>query len=169
MEGVNDYYLEDKQRQCDVFANACKERGVATFSPACTLGAWILAEHCLPHIEKKNGPGTALCVQAYIEGGVGLTSMDSLHRGREDSADPTNTSKIQLAPYELIRCAFPRRVYTDAHYQWCAESLYRAMQWGTKVPGYVRMDMSNLRPPIEKRDIGLRAFFDEYEPVHEHP
>jgi tryptophanase len=169
MEGVNDYYLEDKQRQCDVFANACKERGVATFNPACTLGAWIVAEHCLPHIEKKNGPGTALCVQAYIEGGVGFTSMDSLHRGREDSSDPTNTAKIQLAPYELIRCAFPRRAYTDAHYIWCAESLYRAMAWGEKVPGYVRQKMDELRPPLEKRDIGLRAFFDEYEPMHEHP
>lgn len=169
MEGINDYYLEDKQRQCNVFAKACKERGIATFNPACTLGVWILAEHCLPHIEKHNGPGTALCVQAYIEGGVGLTSMDSLHRGREDSSDPTNPLKIQLAPYELIRCAFPRRVYTDSHYQWCAESLYRAMNWGEKVPPYVRQKMDQIRPPLEKRDIGLRAFFDEYEPLFDHP
>ena len=168
MEGVNDYYLEDKQRQCDVFANACKERGITTFNPACTLGAWILAEYCLPHIPKPQGPGTALAVQAYIEGGVALTSMDSLHRGREDSKDPTNTSKIQLAPYELIRCAFPRRVYTDSHYEWVAESVYRAMEWGEKIPGYKRMVM-DFRPVLEDRDIGTRAFFDEYEPLHEHP
>ncbi|EIY4985272.1 tryptophanase [Klebsiella quasipneumoniae] len=169
MEGVNDYYLEDKQRQCDFFAQACKVRGIATFNPACTLGIWILAEHCLPHIEKKNGPGTALCVQTYIEGGVGLTSMDSLHRGREDSSDPTNVHKIQLAPYELVRCAFPRRVYTDAHYEWCAEAVYRAMNWGEKVPPYVRQDMAQQRPPLDPRDIGLRAFFDEFEPLFDHP
>jgi tryptophanase len=167
IEGVNDYYLEDKQRQVDVFANACKKRGVATFEPDCTLGVWILAEKCLPHIPKYQGPGTALAVQAYIEGGVGLTSMDSLHRGREDKNDPTNTAKIQLAPYELIRCAIPRRVYNDVHYEWVAESLAKAMAHGEKVPGYRRMVIE--RPPIEARDIGLRAFFDEYEPLFMHP
>ncbi len=169
MEGVNDYYLADKQRQCDVFAQACEKRGISIFHPACTLGVWIMAEHCLPHIDKHNGPATALCVQAYIEGGIGLTSMDSLHRGREDSRDPMNLDKIQLAPYELIRCALPRRVYTDAHYEWCAESIYRAMRWGDKVPPYVRQNMNLLRPALEKRDIGLRAFFDEYEPLFDHP
>lgn len=169
VEGVNDYYLEDKQRQCDLFASACRTRGVATYDPACTLGVWIMAEHCLPHIRKENGPGTALCVQAFIEGGVGFTSMDSLHRGREDSKDPTNTQKIQLAPYELIRCAFPRRVYTDAHYEWCAESLYKAMCWGEKIPPYVRQKMSDIRPALDPKDIGLRAFFDEYEPLFDHP
>ena len=169
MEGINDYYLEDKQRQCDVFADACKKRGVAIYNPACTLGVWIMAEHCLPHIPKHQGPGTALASQAYIEGGVGLTSMDSLHRGHLDPDDPTNISKAQLAPFELIRCAFPRRVYTDAHYEWVAESLYKAMQWGEKVPGYRRVDMGDLRPQLEARDIGMHTFFDEFEPLFEHP
>lgn len=169
MEGVNDYYLEDKQRQCDVFAEACRKRGVAIYNPACTLGGWIMAEHCLPHIPKHQGPGTALATQAYIEGGVGLTSMDSLHRGHEDPEDPGNFDKYQLAPYELIRCAFPRRVYTDSHYEWVAESLYRAMEWGEKVPGYRRCDMGNLRPALEERDIGMHTFFDEFEPLFEHP
>lgn len=169
IEGVNDYYLEDKQRQCDVFANACKKLGVATYNPACTLGAWILAEHCLPHIPKHQGPGTALASQAYIEGGVGFTSMDSLHRGHEDSSDPTNKGKYALAPYELIRCAFPRRAYTDSHYEWCAESLYRAMLLGDRVPGYQRHDMGNLRPTLEPRDIGMHTFFDEFAPLFEHP
>ncbi|GAA0716892.1 tryptophanase [Clostridium malenominatum] len=167
IEGVNDYYLEDKQRQCDVFAKACTSRGVAVFNPACTLGIWINAGKCLPHIKPQEGPGTALAVQAYIEGGVGLTSMDSLHRGREDSSDPLNTAKIQLAPYELIRCAIPRRVYTDAHYEWCGEALAKAMEWGEKIPPYRRQVLD--RPPIEYSDIGLRAFFDEYEPIFDHP
>jgi len=94
--------------------------------------------------------------------------MDSLHRGREDPDDPTNTAKIELAPYELIRCAIPRRVYTDAHYEWVAESLYRAMEQGDKVPPYRRMKM-DFRPELEERETGLRAFFDEFEPLHEHP
>ena len=139
MEGINDYYLEDKQRQCDVFGNACKERGVATYNPACTLGVWIMAEHCLPHIPKYQGPGTALATQAYIEGGVGLTSMDSLHRGHLDPDDPTNLAKTQLAPFELIRCAFPRRAYTDSHYEWCADPFIG--HGGERVPGYRRWDM----------------------------
>lgn len=167
IEGVNDYYLEDKQRQCEVFGKACRSRGVATFEPDCTLGVWILADKCLPHIPKEQGPGTALAVQAYIEGGVGLTSMDSLHRGREDKHDPTSVEKIQLAPYELIRCAIPRRVYNDVHYEWVAEALAIAMEHGEKVPGYKRMVLN--RPPVEPRDIGLRAFFDEYEPRFQHP
>lgn len=167
IEGVNDYYLEDKQRQVDVFAKACTSRGVSIFNPTSTLGVWIDAAKCLPHIKPIEGPGTALAVQAYIEGGIGITSMDSLHRGREDTSDPLNTAKIGLAPYELIRCAIPRRVYTDAHYDWCGEALAIAMQWGEKIPGYKRQVLD--RTDVLYEDIGLRAFFDQYEPFYDHP
>jgi tryptophanase len=167
MEGVNDYYLQDRQRQVEYFANALKKRGVAVYEPAVCFAVYIDAGKCLPHLKPLEGPGTSLSAQAYIEGGLGTTPMDSLHRSREDSKDPLNESKLQLSPFEVIRCAIPRRVYTEAHYDWAAECFARAMAHGSKLPAYKKIHVE--RPALEMSDIGLRPFFDEFRPVHEHP
>jgi len=93
--------------------------------------------------------------------------MDSLQRAREDVADPLNDAKLKAAPFELIRCAIPRRVYQEPHYDWAAECLARAMAWGNKLPAFRKVFEE--RPPLEKSEIGLRTFFDNFEPVSELP
>jgi tryptophanase len=167
LEGVNDYYLMDRQRQVEYFANALKKRGVAIYEPAACFAVFINAGKCLPHIKPLEGPGTALASQAYIEGGLGITPFDSLHRAREDSKDPLNMAKLGLSPFELIRCAIPRRVYTEAHYEVAADAVEAAMKHGAQIPPYRRIKVD--RPPIELKDIGLRPFFDEFEPMGVHP
>lgn len=167
LEGINDYYLADRQRQVDYFAEACKKRGVFVIEPACCFAVYINAGKCVPHLSPLQGPATCLSAQAYLEGGFASTAMDSLQRPREDVNDPLNVSKLKTAPYELIRCAIPRRAYQEPHYDWAAECLARAMSRGTKLPAFQKIQED--RPPLEISEIGLRTFFDNYEPVTDLP
>lgn len=163
MEGVNDYYLQDRQRQVEYFANACKKRGVHILEPASSYAVYINAGKCVPHLDHTQGPATCLSAQGYIEGGFASTAMDSLQRGRIDPENPLDTSKRIKAPYELIRCAIPRRSYFEPHYDWAAECLARAMAHGTKLPAF--KPIKDERPALEMSEIGLHTFFDDYEPV----
>ncbi|WP_019211972.1 tryptophanase [Yersinia massiliensis] len=163
IEGVNDYYLQDRQRQVDYFANACQKRGIHILEPASCFAVYINAGKCLPHLDHTQGPATCLSAQAYIEGGFASTAMDSLQRGRIDANNPQDSSKRIKAPYELIRCAIPRRTYYEPHYDWAAECLFRAIEWGDKLPAF--KPIVDDRPPLELSEIGLHTFFDDYEPV----
>jgi tryptophanase len=166
LEGVNDYYLQDRQRQIDRFAEELRKRDIPIYEPpGCFV--FVDAGKCLPHLKNTEGPASSLASQAYIEAGVGITPFDSLHRAREDSKDPMSEQKLGLSPFELIRCAIPRRVYTDAHLEVAADAIRKAVDRGEQLPPYQRVALE--RPPLEFKDIGLRAFFDEFAPIGEHP
>ncbi|MGG6176351.1 tryptophanase [Pantoea allii] len=163
LEGVNDHYLQDRQRQVDYFANACKKRGIHILEPASCFAVYIDAGRCLPHLDYTQGPATCLSAQAFIEGGFASTAMDSLQRGRIDVSKPMDAASRLKAPYELIRCAIPRRTYFEPHYEWAAECIQRAIEWGDKLPAF--KPIKDDRPPLEMSEIGLHTFFDDYEPV----
>ncbi len=166
LEGVNDYYLQDRRRQIDRFAEELRKRDIPLYEPpGCFV--FIDAGKALPHLKKSEGPAASLASQAYIEGGVGITPFGSLHRAREDKEKPLDEKKLGLALFELIRCAIPRRVYTDAHLEVAAEAIKTAVEKGDQLPAYKRVTVE--RPPLELKDIGLRPFFDEFAPVTEHP
>ena len=163
IEGVNDYYLQDRQRQVNYFAGACRKRGIHILEPASCFAVYVDAGKCLPHLDHTQGPATCLSAQAYIEGGFASTAMDSLQRARIDASNPLEASKRTRAPYELIRCAIPRRTYFEPHYEWAAECLARAIEWGDRLPAF--KPIKDSRPPLELSEIGLHTFFDDFEPI----
>lgn len=163
IEGVNDYYLQDRQRQVDYFASACRNRGIHLLEPASCFAVYIDAGKCLPHLDYTQGPATCLSAQAYIEGGFASTAMDSLQRARIDTSHPLDNGRRTRAPYELIRCAIPRRTYFEPHYEWAAECLARAIAWGDTLPAF--RAIKDDRPPLELSEIGLHTFFDDFEPI----
>lgn len=166
LEGINDYYLENRQAQVERFANELRKKDVAIYEPPTCYAVFVDAGKCVPHLKWNEGPASSLASQTYIEAGVAITPFGSLHRAREDSMDPTNEEKLGRAPFELIRCAMPRRVYTEAHYEVVAKAIGDAVKMGTKLPAYKRIPVD--RPPIEHKDIGLRPFFEAFAPVKEH-
>lgn len=166
LEGLNDYYLENRQAQVERFANELRKNDVAIYEPPTCYAVFVDAGKCVPHLEWHQGPASSLASQTYIEAGVAITAFGSLHRAREDYLDPMNEKKLAHAPFELIRCAMPRRTYTEAHYEVVAKAISDAVKIGKKLPPYKRIPVD--RPPIEQKDIGLRPFFDAFAPVWEH-
>ena len=49
--------------------------------------------------------------------------------------DP-ETGKLTPPPFELVRYAIPRRVYTDSQIEYAAEGIKAAMDLGKKVKGF---------------------------------
>ena len=80
--------------------------GVPMITPGGGLGAHINAREVVPHIPDHEYPAGALTVAMYLCGGIRGMERGTLSEER----DPDGTEHI--ASVEMIRLAFPRRVFT---------------------------------------------------------
>jgi tryptophanase len=76
---------------------------------------YIDAKAMLPHIPQSEYPAWALSLALYLEGGIRSVEIGSVMFGRQ----PDGSEKP--AAMELVRLAFPRRVYTQSHVDYLAE------------------------------------------------
>ena len=105
-----------------------KKKGVPVVTPAGGLGCHLDADRFCAHLSKKDFRGAALAAAIYLVSGA-----RGMERGLS-SEDPNDS----IAPFELVRLAVPRRVYTLSHIKyvidrvcWLYEhrSLIGAMRW----------------------------------------
>ena len=80
--------------------------GIPVITPAGGLGCHIDAKGFLPHIPQKEYPAGALATALYI-----ISGCRGMERGTISSERDENGKDI-LADMELLRLAFPRRVFT---------------------------------------------------------
>ena len=66
-------------------------------------------------------PGVALTVAMYREAGIRGVEIGSLMFAEKNP----QTGKVEYPPLELVRLAIPRRVYTNAHMTYVAESILK--------------------------------------------
>ena len=83
----------------------------------------------LPHIPASEFPAWALACALYIEGGVRGVEIGSVMFGRQ----PDGSEKP--AAMELVRLAFPRRVYTQSHVDYLGEVILHVNQQRDKICG----------------------------------
>jgi tryptophanase len=69
----------------------------------------------LPHIPDAQYPAWSLVNALYLAGGVRGVEIGSVMFGRQPDG-----SEVP-APLDLVRLAFPRRVYTQSHVDYLAE------------------------------------------------
>ena len=85
---------------------------------------YVNAGAILPHIPNYEYPAQALAVELYREGGIRGVEIGSVMFGKRRE-DGTETH----APMELVRLAFPRRVYTQSHFDYAAEVIAVRTVW----------------------------------------
>jgi len=86
----------------------------------------VEASRMLPHIPRHEFPGHALVVALYREGGIRAVELGSLMFGEGDAAPPL----------ELVRLALPRRVYTQSHLDYVADTFRRVMAYRDRIRGF---------------------------------
>lgn len=86
--------------------DAFVEKGIPVVTPAGGLGCHIDARGFIPHVPQTEYPAGALAAALFIVSGV-----RGMERGTISSVRDENGADI-LADMELVRLAFPRRVFT---------------------------------------------------------
>ena len=102
----------------------------------------------LPHLAWSDYPAWALSAAIYLEGGVRTCEIGSVMFGQQPDGSERPAAK------ELVRLAFPRRVYTQSHVDYVAEVLLRVHAKRDRIGG-MRITQS---PPV------LRHFMAKLEP-----
>ena len=116
------------------------------------LALYIDAKSMLPHVPVTEYPAWALSCALYLVGGIRSVEIGSVMFGQQ----PDGSEKP--ATMELVRLAFPRRVYTQSHVDYLAEVLLYVNARREQVRG-VR---------IIEQPSALRHFTARLEPAHGH-
>lgn len=131
-EALDERYLEFRTRQVRYLGEELMARGIPIIEPTGGHAVFINAGEFLPHIPPGDFPGQAVVVALYREGGVRAVEIGSI---MFESKDP-DTGKSTYAPYELVRLAVPRRVYTNAHLQHVAICMEKIRDYKDKLVGF---------------------------------
>lgn len=131
-EVVDPAYLQARAESTARLARLINEAGVDVVQPPGIHALYLNAGRLLAHLPPHQFPGHALGCQLYLDGGIRCAELGSLYLGTMDEQHHLVTP----APFELVRLAIPRRVYTEAHLEYVADVLAGIAKAPERVPGY---------------------------------
>jgi tryptophanase len=131
-EVVNPHYLRARADEAAHLVTLVNAAGVDVVQPPGIHALYLNAGRLLPHIPPRRFPGHALACELYLAGGIRCVELGSLYLGELDD----NHDLVTAAPFELVRLALPRRVYTQSHLEYVAEVLASIAKNPERVPGY---------------------------------
>jgi tryptophanase len=150
-EVVDEDYLRYRIRSVAYLGDILTNAGVPIVQPPGGHAIYVDAKAMLPHIPQAEYPAWALSLALYLEGGIRSVEIGSVMFGLQ----PDGSEKP--AAMELVRLAFPRRVYTQSHVDYLAEVMLHVNDMKDRLRG-VRIVEA---PPV------LRHFSARLEPAHE--
>jgi tryptophanase len=118
-EGIEEDYLEDRIGQVHYLGRLLTDAGIPIVLPVGGHGVFIDALKFLPHIPQSKLPGQTLAVELYRAGGIRTIELGTCAFGYVDPA----TGQEVYPKQELVRLAIPRRVYSDRHMRYVADTL----------------------------------------------
>lgn len=118
-EALDEDYLRYRIRSIEYLGEKLLRAGVPIMEPPGGHAIYLDAARFLPHIPPSGLPGQALVAALYRDGGVRSVEIGTVMFGRHDPV----THAESHAPMELVRLAFPRRVYTQSHVDYVAETV----------------------------------------------
>jgi tryptophanase len=149
-EALEEDYLHYRIRSIEYLAEKLAAAGIPMVTPPGGHALYLDAKSWLSHIPQGEYPAWALSLVLYLEGGIRSVEIGSVMFGLQ----PDGSEKP--AALELVRLAFPRRVYTQSHVDYLAEVLLYVNSFVPRIRG-VRIVEA---PPT------LRHFTASFEPAH---
>lgn len=114
-EIIDEDYLRYRLRSMAYIGERLEAMGVPTVRPTGGHAVFVDARAMLAHIPPSQYPGQSLAVAMYVEGGIRSCEIGTVMFGLK----PDGTEAP--APMDLVRLAFPRRVYTQSHADYIVE------------------------------------------------
>ena len=131
-EALDYEYQRYRHATVEYMASRLIARDIPIVRPAGGHAVFVDAAAFCPHLKPRDYPGIGLVNALYLEGGIRGVELGSVMFGR---ALPDTKEEI-AAPSELIRLAFPRRVYTQSHFDYVIEVLALVWQQRDAIPPY---------------------------------
>ena len=131
-EGLDETYLAYRLGQTAYLAESLLELGIPIIEPPGGHAVYLDAGRLLPHIPHGEFPGQALAVELYIEGGVRGVEIGSVMFAHPDPL----TGMMVYPDLEMVRLAIPRRVYTQTHLDYVADTIARIANRRESIQGY---------------------------------
>ncbi|MET7424316.1 tryptophanase [Dactylosporangium sp. NPDC005555] len=131
-EVMDPAYLRARAASTARLARMINDAGVDTIQPAGIHALYVNAGRLLPHLAPHEFPGHSLGCQLFLDGGIRCAELGSLYLGQMDDQHRL----LAPAPFELVRLAIPRRVYTDSHLDYVASILAGIAKSPERVRGY---------------------------------
>ena len=122
-EVLDEDYLRYRIATSTYMAKRLNEMGVPTVKPAGGHAVYLDAAKFLPHIPKSQFPGQSLVCELYLQDGIRSCEIGSV-------------MFKEAAPMELVRLAFPRRVYTQSHFDYILEGFEELHAKRNELHGY---------------------------------
>jgi tryptophanase len=129
-EALEEGYLRYRIRSIAYLGEKIIAVGVPIVQPTGGHAIYIDARAMLPHLPDSQYPAWSLNNALYLAGGVRGVEVGSVMFGRHP--DGTETP----APLDLVRLAFPRRVYAQSHVDYLAEIIAGIYAQRERVPGH---------------------------------
>jgi tryptophanase len=148
-EAMDERYLEYRVRSIEYLGEKLLNAGIPIIQPTGGHALYIDARRLLPHIPWHRYPAWSLVNGLYLLGGIRGVEIGSVMFGLQ----PDGSEKP--ATLELVRLAFPRRVYTQSHVDYLAEVLMELNAQRRQLSGYRIVEQSSV----------LRHFTARLEPL----
>ena len=129
-EGLQEDYLRYRLRTAEYLGERLEAAGVGFVKPTGGHAVYIDARTVLPDMPVAHYPAWALCNALYLEGGIRGVEIGSVMFGKR-LEDGTETYHRM----ELVRLAFPRRMYTQSHFDYAAEVIAEVKQQAASIRG----------------------------------
>jgi tryptophanase len=133
-EALDEDYLRYRIRSIEYLGDKLVAAGIPLITPTGGHAIYLDAKRWLPHLAPSEYPAWALTCVLYVEGGIRGVEIGSVMFGRQPDGSE------RPAEMELVRLAFPRRVYTQSHVDYVAEVLLHVNTMARRVRGVRMLD-----------------------------
>jgi tryptophanase len=131
-EGLDESYLAYRLAQTAYLAARINEAGIPTIQPAGGHAVYVDAQVVLQHIPNYEFPAQSLAVELYRAGAIRGCEIGSVMFA---CLDP-ETNIWHYPKLELLRLAIPRRMYTQTHMDYVADTLAKIKSHANDLRGY---------------------------------
>ncbi|MCC6833011.1 MAG: tryptophanase [Thermoleophilia bacterium] len=129
-EIVDEDYLRYRIRAIEYVGERLTALGIPIVEPVGGHAIFVDARGWLSHLPPLRYPGQALAVALYEHAGIRSCEIGTVMFGRRPDG-----SEVP-APMDLVRLAFPRRVYTQSHADYVVEAFEELTDVRDRLPGY---------------------------------